>query len=445
MLQNSFNQLFEKIKAFSASPISDFQHSLLTRALQITIAVAFLGSVVNLFIDLSMLLTLVGAGVCLVFGVLLYLSKKGIHIRLVKYTYITLSILALNALWITNDGINGTGLVMSMMFMVVILFLTYGPIQKIIIATYLLNITALFAIHLFKPDLIAPAYTSEAQRHIDHMVMFYIISAATIPIFLFIQRSYVSGKQKAEESERIKTSFLANMSHEIRTPMNSILGFSELLRDPGLNDNDKQYFLEIIQDNGKVLLQLLNNIMEMSKLDAKIVKPNLRGVDITRLLEQVYISNKADLEEKMGNVKFSLVVPEHKDSHLFYTDELMIYQIMSNLLGNAIKFTSFGKIEMGYEFDRHSHSLRLFVSDTGIGIDSERQGNIFNRFSQADDNYTRRYGGVGLGLAICHELATLLKGDIQIESKVGKGSKFTVLLPQIKMTAKHMIQNHHWN
>ncbi|MFT3738456.1 MAG: ATP-binding protein [Breznakibacter sp.] len=445
MRQNTIHRLVEKIKTISDSPISEFQHTLLTKVLQITIGIAFFGSVINLFIDLSFLLTLVGAVTCSVFGVLLYLSKQGKKIRLVKYTYIALCVLVLNALWLTNGGIDGTGLIMSMMFLIIILFLTYGPIQKIIIATYILNITGLFAIHLFAPQFIPKGYTSETQRFIDHMAMFYIIIVATIPVFLFIQRSYITGKKKAEESERVKTSFLANMSHEIRTPMNSILGFSELLRDPALNENDKQYFLEIIQDNGKVLLQLLNNIMEMSKLDAKIVKPNLRGVDISKLLEQVYISNKPDLDEKGEMVRFKLIIPDNGSTHLFYTDELMVYQIMSNLLGNAIKFTTKGKIEMGYELDRRTHGLYLYVMDTGIGIDSERINNIFNRFTQADDNYTRRYGGVGLGLAISQELARLLKGDIKIESTVGKGSKFIVLLPQIKMSAKHMIQNHQWN
>jgi signal transduction histidine kinase len=422
----------------------EFHKALLIKILQTTIALSFFGTLINFFIDLPLTLSLVGFATCGVFYVLLVLAQRNIHINTVRKTYISLCFVLLNLLWFANSGSDGSVLLMSVFFLVIFIFLTQGTEQKVIIAYYLFNITALFAVQVLSPDSITH-YTSNTQRYIDNMIMVYIILICAIPLIIFIQKSYIIGRQKAEESERIKASFLANMSHEIRTPMNSILGFSELLSDSSLDDNEKDYYLDIIQTNGKVLLQLLNNIMEISKLDAHIVKPNLREVDIDNLLSQIHLSFKSDIEAK-GGINFNVVPPINSERNApLYTDELMVYQIISNLVSNAIKYTKQGSIEMGYQKMVAENKIVLFVKDTGIGIEPSKIKYIFNRFTQADDTYTRNYGGVGLGLSITEELVKLLNGSIKAESEVGKGSKFTIELPLKKFDIDHLILKHNWN
>jgi signal transduction histidine kinase len=428
---------------FATTPDSGFERTILIKIVQITLFLSFFGTLINLFINLPISLTLVGLSACALFAGMLYWLYQGKTIALIRNSYIILIFALMNVLWFTNSGIEGTVLIMSVLFLTIFVFLTHGKHQKIIIAAYLFNISILFLIQLTQPQLIKP-YSSFMQRTIDHIVMTYIVLAATIPIILFIQKSYIIGKKKAEESERIKASFLANMSHEIRTPMNSILGFSELLRDPVLSEPDKEYYLEIIQENGRVLLQLLNNIMEISKLDAHIVKPNFREVNLVRLFDQIHLSFKADIDAKR-RIEFKIEKSTSDIDSVLYTDELMVYQIMSNLLSNAIKYTDSGFVTMGFHKDLSNEKMILFVADSGIGIDQNQFDYIFDRFSQADENLTRHYGGVGLGLAITRELVKLLKGRILLESEKGRGSKFIVELPIRHIRAEEMMAQHQWN
>jgi signal transduction histidine kinase len=437
-------KLSDYIKYLWYTNTEDFHNALLIKILQVTVALSFFGTLINFFIDLPLTLSLIGFATCGILSGLLILAQENIQINAIRKIYITICFVLLNTLWFANSGSDGTVLLMSVLFLVIFIFLTKGNEQKSIIAFYFFNITVLFALQFFFPSLIT-YYTSNVQRQIDTMIMVYIILTSTIPLIIFIQKSYISGRQKAEESERIKASFLANMSHEIRTPMNSILGFSELLRDASINENEKDYYLEIIQTNGKVLLQLLNNIMEISKLDAQIVKPNLREVDIDNLLKQIHLSFKSDIESHK-NIEFKIELPPNGTKQApFYTDELMVYQILSNLVSNAIKYTNDGHIELGYSINPNDNTITLFVNDTGIGIDPSKIGAIFNRFTQAEDTYTRNYGGVGLGLSITEELVKLLNGKISVESALGKGSKFTVELPLKKFDIDHLILKHNWN
>ena len=235
--------------------------------------------------------------------------------------------------------------------------------------------------------------------------------------------------EKAQLSDKLKTSFLANMSHEIRTPMNSILGFSEILRhEKKLEDPLREEYFSIIEQKGNQLLQIISDLIDISKIEAKMVTIDNEETAIHPLLEGVFETFKKELPiyEKQS-LKLSKVVPSHSNTIFVKTDKNRLIQIILNLLSNARKFTNEGEIIVGYSV--HEHYLEFFVKDTGIGISKENQEIIFDRFRQADDKYTREFGGTGLGLNICKNLIIMMGGDIRVESEVNKGSCFFFTLP----------------
>jgi signal transduction histidine kinase len=417
---------FRKLLAINTEAL-DFQEALFLRMLQITLLLSFIGAITNILIALPVFVSATSIAVFLTILSIYILAVHKIAVEWAKKVYVITIFLIFNVLWFYNGGIESPVLFMSVLFYTVFIFLTNGAFQKWVIYSYIINVAFLLTVQYFKGDWIT-GYESIQQKTIDHSVMSIIVLGTAIPLILFIQKSYITGKSKAEESERIKSSFLANMSHEIRTPMNSILGFSELLRDPDIEETDRSYFLDIIRDNGKVLLQLLNNIMVLSKLDAKLVRPQNQQIAVRRIFEQVQYSFTQDIAMK-GELAFEMAIPAGRENLTIFTDELMLYQILSNLVGNAIKYTFKGHVKLGCSVDEIQNKIIFYVEDTGAGIDDNQKAIIFKRFRQGDENFTRQYSGVGLGLAICQELTELLEGKIWFESKFKEGSTFYVALP----------------
>lgn len=235
-------------------------------------------------------------------------------------------------------------------------------------------------------------------------------------------------KEKAEESDRLKTSFLANMSHEIRTPMNAILGFTNLLvDDEQLDRASKLEFSSILKQSGENLMQIINDILDISKLETGQLTMYPREVEIKPLLHELYLIFQQRLNESdKSHVQLRVVAPA--DNILLHTDQVRFSQVFMNLLSNSVKFTKAGEIRFGIaEFT--AEQISFFVSDTGIGISPEIQGSIFDRFRQADESFSRIYGGTGLGLSISKKIIELMGGDIQLDSKVGQGTTFTFRIP----------------
>ncbi len=237
-------------------------------------------------------------------------------------------------------------------------------------------------------------------------------------------------KEKAEESDKLKTAFLANMSHEIRTPMNAILGFSELLGIPDISNEEKSEFIDLIQNNSNLLLNLINDIIDISKIEAGQLQIQLAEVNVHKLINEVYKSHIDKNNKPNNQVVFLLETPADKHQIVINSDEYRIKQVLSNLIDNALKYTEIGQVIIGYKInDRDESILEFYVKDTGIGIIKEKLDLIFERFRQADDSYTREYGGTGLGLTISNNIANLLGGDISVESTEKVGSTFTFSLP----------------
>ena len=234
---------------------------------------------------------------------------------------------------------------------------------------------------------------------------------------------------KAQESDRLKSAFLANMSHEIRTPMNGILGFAELLKKPGLGGDEQQKYIEIIEKSGKRMLNIINDIVDISKIEAGLMALSMLKTNVNELIEDTCTFFKPEAETKAIRLSFKNALPGKEAS--IKTDREKLYAILTNLIINAIKYTPEGSIEVGYDIvkSRDASMLQFYVKDSGIGIPEDRQAAIFERFIQADIDNRMAYQGAGLGLAITKAYVEMLGGSIWVESKAGKGSIFYFTLP----------------
>ncbi|MCF8346700.1 MAG: PAS domain S-box protein [Bacteroidales bacterium] len=249
------------------------------------------------------------------------------------------------------------------------------------------------------------------------------------------EKELIQAKEKAEESDRLKSAFLANMSHEIRTPMNGILGFAGLLKRADLKSENRQKYIEIIEQSGKRMLNIINDIVDISKIEVGLIKPDMKGINVNAQIE--YVCNFFKPEAETKKVQLSYRSPLSVREATIITDREKVYSILTNLVKNAIKYTEEGAIELGYDLklDAQPGMLEFYVKDSGIGIPKERQEAIFERFVQADIADTRTYEGSGLGLAITKSYVEMLGGNIWVESEEGKGSTFYFTLPYKLATA----------
>ncbi len=239
----------------------------------------------------------------------------------------------------------------------------------------------------------------------------------------------IEAKARAEQADNLKSAFLANMSHEIRTPMNAIIGFSNLLNDSSVSKEERNEFIEHIKNSGQSLLQLIDDIIDISKLDAgQIVQENQR-LSLTRLLGELFAYFNETLQES-GKRDVQLLVDgiSEQVDWTVMADGVKINRILRHLLDNAVKFTSSGFVEFGVKMD-NTDTVLFYVQDSGIGIAREKQGMIFERFSRVMTGTRQEYGGTGMGLAICKGLTELMGGRIWVESSLGAGSTFYVSLP----------------
>jgi PAS domain S-box-containing protein len=235
----------------------------------------------------------------------------------------------------------------------------------------------------------------------------------------------ISAKEKAEESDRLKTAFLHNVSHEIRTPMNAIIGFSTLLNETGVSNSERQQYTDIIFQSGNQLLSIINDIVDLASLETGQVKLKLSQINLNSVLKRLY--DQFSYKKIPNKVTLSLKTPlSLKDTEII-TDNIKLVQILSNLINNAFKFTVKGKISFGYELK--DGFLEFFVKDTGIGIPAEHMTRIFERFYQVDSAISRQYSGTGLGLSICKAYVELMGGRIWVTSEPKEGTEFKFTIP----------------
>jgi len=267
-----------------------------------------------------------------------------------------------------------------------------------------------------------------------------------------IENELKEARDKAKESDRLKTSFLANMSHEIRTPMNGILGFANLLRDPDLDEEKRDLYLKHIDHSSQQLLNIIDDIIDISKIESEQLKISNKPVRINGILDEIYSSYFHRIRgDAPGQKKVAFNLQKGNDSHDFtiVADDFRLSQVFNNLIGNAIKFTKEGQITFGYNLKENRY-IEFFVSDTGIGIPNNKIKLIFDRFGQVNQERALQSSGTGLGLPISKSLVDLMGGEMWVKSEVGEGSTFYFTLPLVvENTAADstvMISNksYHW-
>ena len=260
----------------------------------------------------------------------------------------------------------------------------------------------------------------ELENYRNHLEV--IIRERTIQL-----QQEITDRKIAEESDRLKTSFLSNMSHEIRTPMNAIIAFSNFLKNPNLPQSEREEYLNYIQSSGETLLNLINDIIDFSKIEAKQLNVSESYCNVDSLLDELYKYFENHLHRfKKFDVGLVLTIPNRSENTTIYTDVNRLKQILTNLLDNALKFTDFGAITFGYNIE--NQKIIFYVNDTGIGIPADKMNLIFQRFGKIDLS-GRNFSGTGLGLAISNNLATLLNGNLWVRSKEGEGATFWLQLP----------------
>ena len=263
-----------------------------------------------------------------------------------------------------------------------------------------------------------------------HEIINYVAVKEDITERKRIENDLIAAKERAEESDQLKSAFLANMSHEIRTPMNGILGFTNLLLEPDLSDDTKEKYIDIIHKSGERMLNTVNDIVEISKIEAGLVELRYEATDFNSRVEELVQFFIPEANRKGLKIILEKLLPVGNKN--LFTDQNKLDSILTNLIKNAIKYTPDGTISIGCQIKEPA--IEFYIRDTGIGIPKHRQRAIFNRFEQADIKDTRVFEGSGLGLAIVKSYVEMLGGQIWVESEEGKGSTFYFTLPVASST-----------
>ncbi len=277
----------------------------------------------------------------------------------------------------------------------------------------------------------------------------FIAMKEDITVRKTMEQDLIKAKEKAEESDKLKSAFLANMSHEIRTPMNAIIGFSQLLSEPDITPQEQSHYISLIQKSGGDLLELIDDIIDISKIEAGQLKVFKSDYFVETILTELYESNIEYLKttDSGKDISFKYKRTERLKKVVIHTDIDKLKQVLRNLINNALKFTDFGLVEFGAEVknDGLNSSIQFYVRDTGIGMPNDKLDVIFESFRQLDVTSKKLYGGTGLGLAITKKIVELLGGNIWVNSTQGQGSTFYFTLPYnpilVKTESKNDIPN----
>jgi PAS domain S-box-containing protein len=259
----------------------------------------------------------------------------------------------------------------------------------------------------------------------NHEIIGYVGTITDITKIKETEIELKNAIEKAKESDKLKSTFLMNLSHEVRTPMNGIIGFTDLLAQDDISHSEKENYSSYINQCTKQLLTIIDDILEISYLETKQVKPEWKIINLNTVLNALF--SLFEIKTKVKNIGLIFNEKLNDSEALIRIDESKLIKILSNILENAIKFTDKGSVEFGYK--KTGSHYEIFVTDTGIGIDSDNYATIFNRFTQEDQKIKDNFGGLGLGLSIAKENTDLLGGTISVSSEKGKGTTFHLTFP----------------
>jgi signal transduction histidine kinase/ActR/RegA family two-component response regulator len=420
------NRLKKFASIFLGDPAKyNLEHRFINLLILLAGVLSIIATILNIGLHLAFILTLFTAISALYFTFLYWLSRIRKILGLSKWLVSAGIYLLLDFLWFFNSGSQGP----ILLLFIVVYSLTFFVWDKkgliFFIIVFYLNIIALFLVEYLFPGIISP-YENDHTRILDIYSSLIIYSITSTFLLSTAKNIYISEREKAERSDKLKSAFLANMSHEIRTPMNSILGFSQLL-ETDITEEERKEYIKIINDSGIYLLQLIEDIIDISKIEAGQLEIFPKRFPIKELFDEMKaIFMQQLIKQGKENILIEYDLPD-KDL-LITTDKVRLKQILTNLLSNAVKFTEKGSITFGCKVEKGT--IRFFVKDTGTGIDPLFHKEIFERFMKVESRSPDKiYRGTGIGLSISKNLVTLLQGTIWVESVPGSGSTFYFTLP----------------
>ncbi len=367
-----------------------------------------------------------------IFLVVYLMARNGFHIGFAKWLFIFTTLIIINVVWYYNYGAHGPWFFLLILLYSYLIFMMSGKQLLLLSIILVINVLVLFYFEYSHPNVLGD-YPTTSARLLDFYSAILLSGATAYVLMSIAKRLYLTQYKKAKMADKLKSSFLANMSHEIRTPLNAIVGFSNLLADGTIKENEREEYISIINNSNQTLLQLIDDILDVSLIEAdqvKISKSNFLVNELMQSLEKVYLSVLE--EKKKEDIHLMARLPDKWVR--ISSDAIRINQVMVNLLNNAIKFTHSGTIEFGFELE--NDRLKFFVKDSGIGIEEEHLKNLFDRFYKIEDNNKKLYRGTGIGLYLCKRIVEILGGTIHVSSEYGKGSVFYFYIPVDTMTVE---------
>lgn len=389
---------------------------------------SFASTIINIILGLGLISIISSLIPVLIFAPVYFYCWKSKEYVIARYVIILFSLLLLDFQWYVNYGSKGP---IPYLFVILESFIILFFNRKwkfVLTSIVILNVSVLFYIEYRYPDIFGN-YADNSKRLLDLYFGLILYLVMTILLLNIALKFYISQREKAEMADKLKSSFLANMSHEIRTPMNGILGFAEILKEPNLTGEQQQEYICIIEKSGKRMLSVINDIIDISKIESGLMILDIRTTDINEQIDYIYSFFKPETERK--GLFLSARKSLSNERAIIRTDPEKLYAILINLVRNALKFTNKGTIELGYilKSSGESQVLEFFVKDTGIGIQRDKQEVIFERFIQADIADRQAYQGAGLGLSISKAYVEMMGGKIHVESEPEKGSAFFFTIP----------------
>ena len=464
------------------------QHRLFNITILSTAFFVFAGSIVNIYLDLNIYIKLYTVSLFVFLSLIYYLSFRYKVYKTLLLLYLLLVLITVISLWFINGGSKGPT-AFSFIIIIYIFNLLYENKKKTLINIFIIIVfTSLYITEYLHPSIVV-AYETENDRFFDNFftAIFYISTMSFISIFFFksfyddkklteiqrdeiiekndeiqktqeelykhkenleelvsvrtqelinINKELLLAKEKAENADKLKTAFLSNMSHEIRTPMNVIIGLSQLIKRRSLDKNKQDEYINTIIGKGNLLLNIINDIIDVAKIEANELTINKDECEIKPLLNEIYLAFENNLNP---NVRLIIDIPDEINDLTISTDSLRLKQVLINLVENARKFTNNGTITIGC--NSYKDSLEFYVKDTGIGIPKDKLEIIFSRFRQIQETNTKEYGGAGLGLTISKKIIELLDGEIRVDSELNKGSKFSFKIPLNRINKESVFNN----
>jgi signal transduction histidine kinase len=417
------NRIIGKDKGF------DTDQLLLISILLLAMVMSFLGTMANIILHLGFIITLLTSITTLFLLLIYWFARVKRWFSLSKWLTATFLFMLIDLMWVFNSGSNGPILLVLVVFFSFFIYLWDGISRAIFITFYFINCIAQFIIE-YNFSYLLTTYSDNKTRVVDVYSGLLIYISLSGVVMIYLKKLYKTEKENAVKSDHLKSAFLANMSHEIRTPMNGIVGFAQLLRRRNISEEKQLKYISIIIDSSSHLLNIVNDILDISKIETGQLEIVIEPVEIVDLMQRLIRFYEPKADEKQ--VKIIFEGNTGSQEIIVNTDSSKLYQVLNNLISNAIKFTSRGYIKIGYQL-KFDH-VSFFVEDTGIGVSEENHDEIFERFRQIEQSSAKQYGGTGLGLAICKSLVQLLGGKILIQSEIGKGSRFEFTILNYPLT-----------